>query len=352
MIFKKGRKDRLEIVHVSGIDPRMTKPGGTRTYVISLMKELIFRGHGSVLVGAKYPRVKGESPVPFFGLNLKRPSSYSFFWKLSLEAPTMELTTNQILHFHRPEDAFPFILFWPRIPKVVTFHGIPQKGVRQRNGALVGFLYNLFEDYVVSRVDEVVCVSQEGKKYLLRHYGRTPVVIPVGVDMEKFARVEPVDEYRCDALFVGRFEKEKGMKHLASLVESGIDVLAVGSGPMDRYLLKKGVRVAGKIPHDDMSRVYSSAKVLVLPSSYEGFPTVVLEALACGTGVVAFDVGDTNMVVDDDTGRLSCADTFVIDVRDVLEELPSGSICRDRAMMFSWPKICSKLEDVYWRVKC
>ncbi|TAL99283.1 MAG: glycosyltransferase family 4 protein [Rhodanobacter sp.] len=82
---------------------------------------------------------------------------------------------------------------------------------------------------------------------------------------------------------------------------SGTTLLIAGAGPeeyrlrglVERFGLGARVRFLGAIAHDELCKYYNAADVLVLASSREGMPNVVLEALACGTSVVATPVGGT-----------------------------------------------------------
>ncbi len=261
----------------------------------------------------------------------------------------MKIRRNDILHFHRVEEALPFIIHWPSNPKVLTLHGVPYKGIKQRNNAFVSFIYKLIERLVISKVDRVIAVSDEGRQYLLSQYGKESTVIPVGVDVDKFVSR---DKSRGKVvLFVGRFEAEKGIGDLVR-ASRNIDAtfVAVGSGPLKKILLANGIKVLGKVPHDKMPEVYSSADVLVLPSSYEGFPTVVLEALACGVPVVSYDVGDVSEVLDVSVGKISSPTDFVRDVAEVLENGRLKTKCRARAMEYSWKKVARKIIAIYGKL--
>ena len=91
-------------------------------------------------------------------------------------------------------------------------------------------------------------------------------------------------------LFVGRFIRKKGLPILQALVPRFPQVLwlLVGSGPEDPARWGcSNVRVAGRIAHAHLADYYRVADLLLLPSSSEGFPLVVQEALACGLGVLS-----------------------------------------------------------------
>jgi glycosyltransferase involved in cell wall biosynthesis len=92
------------------------------------------------------------------------------------------------------------------------------------------------------------------------------------------------------ALFVGRFVRKKGLHILERLTQRFPSVLwiIVGSGPEDPASWDRtNVRIPGRLDHSQLPDYYRAADLLLLPSSGEGFPLVVQEALCCGTGVLS-----------------------------------------------------------------
>ena len=92
------------------------------------------------------------------------------------------------------------------------------------------------------------------------------------------------------AIFAGRFVRKKGLHFLRELAARTHDVkwLFAGWGPDDPGLWHLGnVVCLGRLSQPDLAQALAAADVLVLPSSGEGFPLVVQEALACGTAVLS-----------------------------------------------------------------
>ena len=91
-------------------------------------------------------------------------------------------------------------------------------------------------------------------------------------------------------LFVGRFVKKKGLRIIERLAQRFTEVvwIIVGSGPEDPATWGyPNLRVRGRVDHEELPDYYRAADLLLLPSSGEGFPLVVQEALCCGTGVLS-----------------------------------------------------------------
>lgn len=99
-----------------------------------------------------------------------------------------------------------------------------------------------------------------------------------------------IDPRRQAILFVGRYVRKKGLHILESLASRFSEQLwiFVGSGPEDPSRWKRdNVLVLGRVQHDRLADIYQAADLLILPSSGEGLPLVVQEALACGLGVLS-----------------------------------------------------------------
>lgn len=174
--------------------------------------------------------------------------------------------------------------------------------------------------WALKQAEKVIAVSRPLKEKLVAMgipQGRV-VVIPNGVNKERFfAR----DRKECRTrlglaldkryvLFVGNLAEVKGCKYLiqafAKLNVSGASLLIVGDGPLRRELEGLAVELGiadrvlfkGRQPYEDVPLWLNAANVLCLPSLNEGCPNVVLEAMACGTKVVASNVGAVPDIID------------------------------------------------------
>lgn len=222
-------------------------------------------------------------------------------------------------HYFYPDGAAAALLArWFRRPFVVTGRGtdlnllpefpIPRRWVR----------------WTARRAAASIVVSEALKRRLLA-LGVSPEDIHVlrnGVDPERF---ELQDRGLCRAglgvpdgpliVSVGNFYRFKGhdlvIESLRSLPD-GVSLAIVGDGEersrLEALIAKLGlqsrVRLVGIVPQNQLVRWYNAADVLVLASSREGSPNVVLEALACGLRVVATSVGGIPEIVRSTTAGL------------------------------------------------
>ena len=195
----------------------------------------------------------------------------------------------------------------------------------------------------------------------LEQLGADPVKLHTlrnGVDLERFTP-EPRELARQRLglqaqgpylLSVGHLIERKG-HHIAieALVAlPGVTLLIAGSGPEERALKSLASRLgvsdrvhwAGVVPQAELRWWYSAADVLTLCSSREGWANVLLEAMACGTPVIATDIWGTSEVVSSEAaGRLmerrdarALADAW----QDLMSSMPARPTTRQYAEGFSW----------------
>ncbi len=217
-------------------------------------------------------------------------------------------------------------------------------------------------------------------------------VIPPGVDLARFRPIDPLEakafigvppEKRM-VLFVGRIEPLKGIDTLLRAMKlvadecggcEGLTVAIVGGDaavPMEQMTAEMArlhqlrselgieglVTFLGKRDQDALPYYYSAAEVVVMPSHYESFGMVALEAMACGTPVIASRVGGLRFsVVHGRTGlhvpvgdhtALAAAITKLLKNDALRWQLSANS--RDMAQRFGWPAIAQQITTLYNQV--
>jgi glycosyltransferase involved in cell wall biosynthesis len=181
--------------------------------------------------------------------------------------------------------------------------------------------------FTVDRAAAVAVVAGQLVRVLsgLAH-GRPITLLPNGIDLERFSpgrraearRALEIDPTARVVLYVGRLAAGRGVEDLieafaavrASLPEAGLVLL--GDGPLrpalERRVAALGivdrVHFAGRVPHTAVPMWMQACDVVARPSTADGFPTVVREALACGRPVVATPLGDVARLVGSDSGYL------------------------------------------------
>jgi len=190
-------------------------------------------------------------------------------------------------------------------PLVVTAHGRDVRNV----GAVPGVAR--LTRKVVRRASTVIAVSdylrRELEERLPEARGKTEVV-DSGVDLDRFTAVAAAAELEHPAfVHVGSLTERKNVVRLAdafAAVGRG-SLTFVGDGPLRPELAARaGVRVTGRVPHDEVPSWLSAADVVCGPALIEPFGQALLEAMACGRSVVATRVGGPPEFVPPDAGVL------------------------------------------------
>jgi starch synthase len=278
------------------------------------------------------------------------------------------------------------------IPHVITAHSLEPRRPWKADQLGGGYrLSSWAERTAYLAADAVIAVSHGMRDDVLDAYPELdPAKVHVvgnGVDAEAYRPVHDpevvrslgVDPDRPYALFVGRITRQKGLMHLLAAAEqlppeAGL-VLCAGAAdtPAERQQVADAVAelqtrrsgvvwIEEMLPREKLVPLITGATVFVVPSVYEPLGIVNLEAAACGTAVVASDVGGIPEVVDDGrTGLLAHYDpddvaSFERDLAAKISELLAdpdraaamGAAGRKRVLAeFGWPAIAQQTLEVY-----
>jgi D-inositol-3-phosphate glycosyltransferase len=248
------------------------------------------------------------------------------------------------------------------------------------------------EREILQRSDVVIAESPASKQHMSQVYdvdsGKIEI-IPGGVDIATF-RPQDRQQIRQSLglapeqpvlLFVGRLQPLKGIDILlraAQIVQQqypSLQVLVIGGGvdiqddheTQERQRLQalsQELGLACRVqfikaqPQEILVQYYAAADVFVMPSHYESFGMVVLEAMACGTPVVASNVGGlTSTVVHGSTGLLVPAGDWHAFAQAIVRLIASpllreryGQASVQRAQRFAWPGIVARTIQLYRRL--
>ena len=206
-------------------------------------------------------------------------------------------------------------------------------------------------------------------------------IIPHGIDLSAFENLPPRGEFRRKhgmgddqriVLYLGRIHRIKGLDLLAGafadLSRSLNDTRLIIAGPDDGHLssLKKSIAdlkikdrilLTGPLYGQEKLTAYVDADIYVLPSVYEIFGITILEALACGTPVIATDrcglaeevSEQAGLVIPYDKGQLQDALSQMLGDDKLRQNFgeKGKSLVRDK---FNWEKIAEQVERVYTNI--
>ena len=317
-------------------------------------------------------------------LRLKRPEieiqlsgaavySLAEQWELSFFSRRVDLL--HVPHFNIP------VLGAKKL--VVSVHDLIYLKGDEHSGSSLGRAYAEFMFKSIERkADAVIAVSQYTQQDLLEHFpklkGRTFVTHeaasflfqPVTAQGDLETAKKKYSLQRPFVLFVGSLKKHKNVPLLIEAVASirrdkKIDLELVLVGRQDKKekeLLsmvqanRSFVRTLGQMSDEELVHLYNLAEVFVLPSLWEGFGLPALEAMACGTPVLASDRASLPEVVQD--AAILFDPTRVDALKDALYNVLQNSELRqkmrrmgiEQAKKFSWERTASETFAVYERV--
>ncbi|RME69436.1 MAG: glycosyltransferase family 1 protein, partial [Chloroflexi bacterium] len=231
----------------------------------------------------------------------------------------------------------------------------------------------------VARADHVIAVSEATRQDLIELYGTPAEKISVlyhGVASHFRPQTDPACLHRLRQryglgerpfiLSVGTIQPRKNFRRLiqafARLDPPYTLVIAGGRGWGESDIFAEAVRLGlqdrvhfpGFIADDDLPALYSAAELFVYPSLYEGFGLPALEAMACGTPVVASNrsalpevVGEAGLLVDPlDVGAIAGAMAQVLTTPELRQKLSEAG--QRRAAQFTWDGVARQLLALYY----
>ena len=195
----------------------------------------------------------------------------------------------------------------------------------------------------------VVTVSERSKRDLVETYGLPAekiVVTPLGVDP---AFTPGANGRESFLLYVGAIEPRKQPLVAADAARAvGRTLVVVGptkDSALAAELRRRGADIRGYVPKDELVRLYRHAACLVLPSKYEGFALPVVEAMACGTPVVAANDEAMREVAGD--AAVFGADVAAGVRRALAERDRLSAAGIERAQAFTWEETARRTADAY-----
>jgi D-inositol-3-phosphate glycosyltransferase len=279
---------------------------------------------------------------------------------------------------------------------VMTFHTLAElkNQIAEREQERESELRLRSECHLCNAADRITANTSVEKTQLVRFYGAGSSrirIVPPGVDLSRFHPIE--QSYAKSAigippqhrmiLFTGRIERLKGIDALfkaMALLKVGrpdwdwgnLCVAVIGGDPSEagqreneemarlhelrsELGLNDLITFLGARDQDALQYYYAAAEMLVMPSHYESFGMVALEAMACGTPVIASDVGGLSVLVQHNKTGLRVKVNDPAELARAIEKLMDDDVLRRRmghaascyAEDYSWQKVVDKLLSVY-----
>jgi glycosyltransferase involved in cell wall biosynthesis len=356
--------------------------GGVANYIYRLKSLLKSQGHKVTIYTTDLSLIDGgtkDEDAIYCKTNvslLRNPFSLELARRLAS-------SSEDIYHLHAPW--FFASLIAARVlkgrPKVMTVHSARIESKNLMIGAL-NMLYHPFAQYVLSNMDMLVPLGEREREQLVARFKLREdriVPIPNGIEVADFQRNNKAEaefaykyNLRRDSfkiLYVSRLVPEKNPDKLIQAVskymkEDNIEVIIIGGGAAQYISHLKAVsnhriHILGKVPQEELLSAYYSSNLFVFLGLWEGMPTVILEAMACGLPVLTTPVaGIPDMVTEGENGSFI---SIPIDERELANKIAHfmkeiDTVKMGKANMlkvsqnYTWDIIGSKISDVYGQV--
>lgn len=324
--MKNEQVDHVIIVHP--MDSFHPAQGGGIRYLMNMLNALREQNWSITVIGTRAHRAPASAQWKQIALSPESENAIlgwvRYLLLLFLRLFFIKLPSNGVIVTHRMDCMLAAVLFKRQHAKVMI-SATPAHYLRGKFPWFYkwfGGIYRFAERVCVNGVDLIVPVDPATADYYRTHYPKAHVTacVPSALDESFFvplsrhdARAQlGISQDKQIALFVGRLSKVKNIPLLIRAFAKVEKVLPnawlhlVGNGEEATELKKlaasccQHVLFEGAIAPNQVVPYYAAANVSVLCSIEEGSPTVVKEALACGTPVVSTDVGDVALLISAD----------------------------------------------------
>lgn len=348
--------------------------GGERRY-FEIARELVKRGHDVTWVCMRQKELSDQQEIDGIkilrlGVKVDNPPHRTIANFLSFMGSVIR---HLITHRYDVVDAQPFSplvagyfgTLFTRARFIATIYDITTPSDDQffERGKLGYVIEKLIYRFPYKRI---VTISESVYKNLHELYGikeKKMALVYCGADLEKVNEIaEPRNKTR-DLIFIGRLVPHKHADDFIELCDRlKVKGAIIGQGPLEkrvRQQVKKSkyVTFLGKLEkYSDVLKEIKKSRILVLPSTREGFGIVLVEAGACGVPVIAYECnGVVDVIVDGKTGHIvpqRDIETLEKRTKELLSDpkrmKEMGAAGKKRALeKFTWKSVVDELEKVY-----
>ncbi|TXT54878.1 MAG: putative Glycogen synthase [Candidatus Thorarchaeota archaeon] len=319
----------MKIIHVCPFIGEQL--GGSERYVYNLSKEQVKNQEVHIITTTNYLSRTGTCKKD--GIILHRLYSPSTIWNidpLCFAISKFFDVRYDILHVHS-------YLYSLSVQATLTKIAQKRKSILQLHGGVgpppyktsftklyVKHAYDRsFGKFVIENSDIVSSVSRKDMQYVFKHFSvdkKNLRYIPNAVDIKKFSGKKPIEtNEKLTFLYIGDLELWKGLSLIVDWIQSDLvfpcKIRFVGQGSLYPWLNKvkdilktkntgAEIELLGQVPHREIPKIIRNSHALLLPSYWEGMPTVVLEAMACGVPPIVTNVGDIGYVIENKVNGL------------------------------------------------
>ena len=278
------------------ISPTSGGIGGIAQHVDGLSQFLTRVGHEVDII----------SSANTLTIPIKRLKNPSFMFSSFLK--TKFKKGNDIVHAHHIVGALAMKNF--SCKKILSIHGVYSKNIAQLYGKTTSNISKKYEKTALNLVDAITVNSKEGYDYYTE-MGFNVVQIPNAIDLNIIPK-KSTKQFENQIIFAGRLSKEKGIEILletATHLPDNYHLLIAGSGPLEEKVRnladkKTNVHYLGYQSKQNLLSLIQGSDLLIQPSLEEGISSTLLEAMACGTCILASNIEGISEIVENNKNGL------------------------------------------------
>lgn len=250
-----------------------------------------------------------------------------------------------LLHFHHPESALPYVHLYPEVPVVYTLHDPINPQFRETLE-----MYQTPNQYCVS-ISENQRIPAPDLPYISTVYN--------GIDIDTFTATDEKDDY---LLFAGRINPQKGVKEAIQVAQQTDHRLLI-IGPIysdhqeyfDQHVkphLNEKILYLGFVERETAVRYFQKAKAFLMPIQWEEpFGLTMAEAMACGTPVIALRRGSVpEVVADKKTGYVVDSVAEMVEAVGKVKRIKPQNCRQHVENLFSTEKMVDAYEAAFEKV--
>ncbi len=257
--------------------------------------------------------------------------------------------------------------------ELLTLHGYIREEYKTHRGfkKIINLFFGVpLERIVLEKIQTIISLTPQMKKLIQDKSKSKIVIIPNGIDLEHIKQIKPRNDINAPSIFyLGMLTKGKGISDLINAIElaqkdvTDLTLYIGGTGPYETQLrelvrksnLQEHVHFLGFLDETKKFTYMKAIDIFILPSHWESFPIVLLEALACGKPIITTDIGGTSYAVTHgENGFLYKPREFNQLVKHMKELLLNNQLRETmkeqnlkKSIDFDWKRIALKTKNLY-----
>lgn len=290
---------------------------------------------------------------------------------IKLVIELMNISRESVVHVHIANAFFPELVYL--ISKIKKYKYIAHYHIDVQSSGFFGVLLPIYKYLLLKptlrNAEKIICLTDSFKKNIAAKYKidlKKIIVIPNGVDNKYFMRRKIKSQPPYNLLFIGRLSHQKNLYPLLRAmgkIKANANLYLIGDGDQKKIIENiiinekiNNIHLLGRKEGISLIKYYSSSDLFILPSKNEGMSLALLEAMAAGMPIIAFDIPQTREFVgrgallinkDDPQIIASAIDNLLNDYKRRQEMSIYNS---KEAQKFKWEKVLNNMEQIYNKI--